>query len=444
MSSQPQLSHLPKREARASEPPSMRDTSATDRPIATGRSRRPWMIGALVAVLLILIFVVGERWQREAGLDASVSRATLRLAEVGVGDVMRELNAQGRVIAAASPTLYSPAPGVVSYRVQAGDSVREGDLLAQVESPTLANELQQEQASLGQREGDLARAVIAARQKALANQQGVELAHVDLVAAEREWRRAEESFNRKQVINEIDYEMARDELARAKLRHKQAQEQARLDVELAAYEKRNLERELERQTLRVGELQRKVDELSVRSPVTGMVGSLALAQTSAVIAQQPLLTVVDLTRFAVEVEVPESYADELGLELPVLIRIGTQDHPGAVTAIAPEVIANQVKVRLRFTGEVPENLRQNQRLAARIQMENRPGVLSVQRGAFVDADQGRSAFVVEGDAARRVPIRTGALGLERVEILEGLEAGDRIIVSDTRDFLHQQTLLLTD
>ena len=40
---------------------------------------------------------------------------------------------------------------------------------------------------------------------------------------------------------------------------------------------------------------------------------------------------------------------------------------GAVTAIAPEVIANQVKVRLRFTGEVPENLRQNQRLTARIQ-----------------------------------------------------------------------------
>jgi HlyD family secretion protein len=444
MSSQPQLSHLPKREARGNGPPPIRDTSATDRPVAARANLRPWLIGALVAALLVVIFVVGARWQREAGLDASVSRATLRLAEVGVGDVMREINAQGRVIAAASPTLYSPAPGVVSYRVQAGDSVKEGDLLAQVDSPALANELQQEQASLGQREGDLARAVIAASQKALANQQGVELAKVDLVAAEREWRRAEDSFRRKQVINEIDYEKARDELARAKLRHEQAQEQARLDVELAAYEKQGLERELERQKLRVGELQRKVDGLSVRSPVTGMVGSLALAQTSAVIAQQPLLTVVDLTRFAVEVEVPESYADELGLEMPVQIRIGTEDFPGAVTAIAPEVIANQVKVRLRFTGDAPANLRQNQRLTARIQLENRPGVLSVQRGAFVDADQGRSAFLVDGDTARRVPIRTGAIGLERVEILDGLKAGDRIIVSDTSEFLQQQSLLLTD
>ena len=146
----------------------------------------------------------------------------------------------------------------------------------------------------------------------------------------------------------------------------------------------------------------------------------------------------------VEVEVPESYADEIGLEMPVQIRIGTEDFPGAVTAIAPEVIANQVKVRLRFTGEAPASLRQNQRLTARIQLENRPGVLSVQRGAFVDADQGRSAFLVEGDAARRVPIRTGAIGLERVEILDGLKAGDRIIVSDTSEFLQQQSLLLTD
>jgi HlyD family secretion protein len=440
-----QLGRLVKREAQAAAPASIRDTSATDRPVVSRRVRlTPWLVTGVVLLVLAALLVLATRWQRQASMDGTVSRAALRLAVVGIGDVTRELNAQGRVIAAASPTLYSPAPGVVSYRVQAGDSVKEGDLLAQVDSPTLANELQQEQASLGRQEQELARAVIAAKQLALANQQGVELAKVDLIAAEREWRRAQDSFGVKKVINEIDYEKARDELARAKLRHKQSDEQATLALENSAYERQGLERELERQRLRVAELQRKVDGLSVRSPVTGMIGSLALAQTSAVIAQQPLLTVVDLTRFAVEVSVPESYADDLGLALPVIIRIGAQDYPGAVAAIAPEVIQNEVIVRLRFTGDTPANLRQNQRLTARIELENRPGVLSVARGAFVDADQGRSAFLVEGDSARRVPIRIGALGLDRVEILDGLKSGDAIIVSDTSEYLHQKQLLITD
>lgn len=421
----------------------LRDTSGQDRPLPPARRHGRWLLVAAALLLALLSLWLGQRWLAQRSGELAVSRAGLRIATVTIADVSHELNAAGRVVAAASPTLYSPAQGTVSYRVQAGDSVSRGQLLATIDSPTLTNLLAQQQAELGRLEGELGRSLSNARQQALLASQAAELARVDRDAARRELRRAERSWS-KRVIAEIDYQAAIDELARAELRLTQAEQQARLNRDSAEFERQSLDRQLQRQQLQVDELERQVAELAIRSPVTGMVGSLALNQTSAVIAQQPLLTVVDLTRFDVEVLVPESYADDLGLQLPVVVQIGSSEHPAAITAIAPEVIDNQVAVRLRFIDAPPANLRQNQRLAARILLSHQPQVVAVERGPFVDADLGSSAFRLQGDHAERVAISLGAMGLERVEIRSGLQPGDQIIVSDTRDFRQQQRLLLTD
>ena len=61
----------------------------------------------------------------------------------------------------------------------------------------------------------------------------------------------------------------------------------------------------------VANVQRRVDELTVRSPVNGIVGSVAVQQRAAVEPNAPLLTVVDLSVFEIELAVPESYADDL-------------------------------------------------------------------------------------------------------------------------------------
>jgi HlyD family secretion protein len=98
------------------------------------------------------------------------------------------------------------------------------------------------------------------------------------------------------------------------------------------------------------------------------------------------------------------------------------------------VTQNEVRGRVRFSKSVPEGLRQNQRVAVRIVMDRRDGVLKVERGAFYEADAGQSAYVVRGDVAERAPIRSGATSVREVEILEGLTEGDQIIVSDTDTF----------
>ena len=185
----------------------IRDTSATDRPIdpAPQLSRRRIQyiaagVGAL-ALLLIVAFIV-SRW---LSAEVSVPRERVRIAEVTRGAFIRDVSAQGTVVAAVSPTLFSPATGTVHFLVQAGDVVKKTQPIATVESPELRNELEREQATLAGLEIAVQRQSIDTRRQLLANQQASDLANVNIQAAERELRRAEDSWGKK-LISERDFE----------------------------------------------------------------------------------------------------------------------------------------------------------------------------------------------------------------------------------------------
>jgi HlyD family secretion protein len=200
--------------------------------------------------------------------------------------------------------------------------------------------------------------------------------------------------------------------------------------------------EVERQRLAVKELQRRVDALTVKSPVKGMVGSLAINQKSAVTENTALLTVVDLSALEVEFRVSETYAADLAPDMKSEIEYGGRKYAGLVTSISPEVQNSEVKGRLRFADKLPPGVRQNQRVNVRILLDQRPDTLKVERGAFADA--GSYAYVVEGDTARKRDVVLGAMSVGEVEIVSGLKEGESIVVSGVADFSGVPEAHLTD
>ena len=82
----------------------------------------------------------------------------------------------------------------------------------------------------------------------------------------------------------------------------------------------------------------------------------------------------------------------------------------------------------------PGQLRQNQRLSVRVLLDKREGVLAVRRGGFADENGGRFAYVLRDGIATRVPVRLGVRSLDKVEVLEGLKAGDTVVVSGADAF----------
>ena len=421
------------------------DTSAQDIQLAPRDPRRKWLIIVGIGVAAIaLIVLAAPSVQRWANATVSVPYERVRTAVVQRGDLVRDVSVQGRVVAAVSPTLYASASGTITLDVEAGERVEAGQVLATVDSPELNNQLQQAEAALAQRGLDLDRQRIETRQQALERRKAADLAEVAVIAARREQRRAELA-REKGVIPEIDYEKAQDDLQNAELAFKHAAADADLYDERLSFELRASQFEVNTQELVVEDLRRQVDNLSIKSPVNGIVGDLLVDQKAAVSRDMPVMAVVDLTRFEIDAMIPESYADDLAIGMNTEIMIGGQRYGGQLVAVSPEVVNNQVASRIRFTGDGPTGLRQNQRLTTRILLAEHADVVMVQRGQFLDSGGGRIAYVVSDDrTATRRPIQTGAYSLGAVEILSGLEPGETIVISNLDPFRGAETVLLTD
>jgi HlyD family secretion protein len=170
----------------------------------------------------------------------------------------------------------------------------------------------------------------------------------------------------------------------------------------------------------------------VHSPVDGMVATRAQPEKTHVPADAPLLTVVDLTAFEIEFRVAETYAGDIKPGMHADITIEGRNVPGTVTAISPEVQQNQVVGRVKFAAGQPAGLRQNERTAVRIVLDERDNVLQFERGSFID-DTTRALYVVHGSKAVRVPVALGAASVSDIEVLRGLSVGDQVIISDMRD-----------
>jgi len=421
------------------------DTSAQDVQLAPRSHRNRKIVGASALFLLLaLVWLAVPIVKRWAHASVTVPMERLRIATVIRDDLIRDISVQGRVVAAISPTLYSTASGSITLFVEAGAAVEEDQVLAVVDSPELTTELMQAQSSLEQLSMELERQRIESRQLALEKRKVADLGEVALVAANREKRRADQAHEAA-VISLIDYEKAQDDLRNAELTYEHAVADANLFDERLAFELRAREFELKRQKLLVSDLQRQVNELSIKSPVSGIVGDLLVEQKAAVSRDTPVLAVVDLSRFEIDAQIPESYADDLAIGMAAEIRVGGNTYPGQLVAVSPEIINNEVGSRIRFAGEMPENLRQNQRLTTRILMEEHLDVLMLQRGQFLDSGGGRIAYVLDGEGlAIRRPISIGARSLAAVEIQSGLEEGDVVVISSIDQFQGAETVLVTD
>jgi HlyD family secretion protein len=398
----------------------------------------------VLLAVITLIWMIIPAFQRWSSATISVPLERVRIATVIRGDLVRDVSVQGRVVAAVSPTLYASAPGRITLLVEAGARVKEGDILATIDSPELTSNLQQVQATLDQQSMELERQRIESRQLSLDKRKAADLADVALVAAKREKRRADDAHERK-VISIIDFEKSQDDLRNAELAYQHAIADADLFEERLAFEIKASELSRDRQQLLVTDVQRQVNDLSISSPVSGIVGDLLVSQRAAVSRDTPVMAVVDLSQFVIDALVPESYADDLAIGMHAEILVAGKAYAGQLVAVSPEIVANQVRSRIRFSDDMPGNIRQNQRLTTRILLEERPAVLTLQRGQFLESGGGRIAYLYhdEGFAERR-EIKIGGRSLSAVEIESGLQEGDKVIISSIEQFRGADTVLISD
>jgi len=179
--------------------------------------------------------------------------------------------------------------------------------------------------------------------------------------------------------------------------------------------------------------QRQADALQVKAGIAGVLQEVAVQEGAQVAAGANLARVARPDVLIARLQVPEVQAKDVAMGMPVSVDTHNGLVDGKVERIDPAVRNGSVQVDVNLTGKLPEGARPDLSVDGRILIAQLHDVLSVGRPALAKAGGDLSLFRLDpgGDTATRVPVRIGAASVDRVEILRGLKAGDRVILSDT-------------
>lgn len=418
----------------------IKDTSQQD-VVNKIKPRNKWRKLTINLVTVVAVVLVIKYFWDWRSTEFVVDGDEIKLAQVERGNITREINSQGKIVAAHAPIIYSPESGQIKLLVRPGQKVGKNQILAEVTSVELTNELKKQQSNFRRSDIEYQRHSLQMKRDLLALEQGLQQAKLEWQAAQRELNRANESIV-DNIISKQNFERAQDALSKADLIYQHAQQDIVIQRETLGFENKTKVYQMEYQQLVVDELQQRIADLHITSPVDGMLGNWLVEQSAQIQINQALMTVIDLTQFEAELAISESFADELALDMIVEMSVAGRQFSGLLTAISPEVKNGSVATRVSILASADLELRQNQRLTARIILEQKDNVLMLERGQFMQSSGGQWSYLVNDEQAIKTSMTTGISNLTHIEILSGMKEGDVIVVSTLEPFKDFNTVLI--
>lgn len=400
-----------------------------DIPRSAPSRRRSYLIVLVGALLLAGVTVVLSRL---ASAPPSIDRSSVWIDTVKYGSFVREVSGPGTLVPEEIRWITADSPGRVErIHVAPGSAVAPDTVLVELSNPDL--ELKRMEADLEHQSAQAAVVNLKAtvdldrlKQKSIVEQLRVEY---------REAQRRADAYDRlfeQNMVGELEHlhtleraEELGERLAieRERVGRLEQAAQARLQVQTST-----VERLAEFADFR----KRLIEGLMVRAETEGVLQELPLEVGQRVQPGQLLAKVVQPTRLKAELRIPEARAKEIQLGQKARIDAPGGSIDGHVVRIDPAVQDGTVTVDVALEGELPRGARPDLSVEGRIELEHVEGALFTGRPVFGQANRRVMLFKLEdnGDTASRVRVRLGGSSASEVEIREGLEEGDRIILSD--------------
>ena len=179
-----------------------------------------------------------------------------------------------------------------------------------------------------------------------------------------------------------------------------------------------------------------LDALTIRAPTAGQLTALDARVGESKMSGAVLGQVDSLDRFKLTAQVDEFYIGRVARGQTAIFSVNDQDFRATVVKIYPQVSDGTFKVDLNFVGAVPQGIRVGQAIDTRLQLGGTATALMLPNGPFYQDTGGQWAFVLtpDGRYAARRKIELGRRNPEQVEVLQGLEPGERVIVSSYQGF----------
>lgn len=362
-----------------------------------------------------------------------VARASLWLDAVQRGQMLREVRGPGLLVPKEIRWIAAETPARVErIALKPGASVQPDSVILELSNPEVADAHLAAQSALTAAQADLA-----AQRMTLQSQLLDQKANLAQINAEHESARlqteAEAQLAARGIIPDIQYR--RSLLASDQLKLRLGIEKERI----ASFEQ-TIKAQLAAQQARVEQLRntaqlrsRQRDGLLVRAGIAGVLQQVPVEEGQQIAAGTNLARVARPDVLMAELRIPETQVKDVreGQEVNVDTRNGIV--PGTVIRIDPAVQAGSVMIDVELTGTLPPGARPDLSVDGTIRIERLDDVLYVGRPAYGQPESQVRLFKFDPATgiAQRVPVQLGRASVSLIEIRQGLQPGDVIVLSDT-------------
>jgi HlyD family secretion protein len=406
------------------------------------RKSLPTRVKAAIGAGALVLAGVGAWAFMPSGTAQTVAAARVTVSEVKRGTFDDFLPLRARVTPLVTVFLDSIEGGrVEQVLVEDGATVAKGQLLAILSNAELQLSVLARQTEVTQQINSLRSQELALAQTRLADERSLIEARLALAKAERQHAR-EQALAERGFIARRQFEDTRDDLDYQRRRvgviaRTQATDERLQTSQLgqlrSATASMNSGLELARQNL---------EALKLRAPVSGQLSGFAIQVGQSMTRGERIGQIDSPGRNKLIAGVDEFYLGRVVVGQGASIDQGGKTYRLKVTKIYPQVRNGQFEVDLQFLDAEPAGLQRGQTLQARLTLGDPSPALLIPNGSFYTETGGNWVFVVaeDGRTAVKRPVRLGRRNADMIEVLDGLQPGERVITSPYTGFADKDRL----
>lgn len=403
------------------------------------RKHLPYLVAGGLAVLLL-----GWILWRSNAASQTVEAALLNIAEVDYGEFNDYIRINGSAEPFSVVQLSPEEGGIVREKVvEEGAHVKKGDVILRLSNSSLDLQILNAESELAEKQNLLRNTQVTMQQDKLNNETEKVQLDMDTRRKQRTYLQYERLYEERLVSRE-EYLQAREDYEVSQRKYGLVTERLKQDSIYRTIQMDQMEDNLQNMRRNVLLIRERKEKLEVRATIDGELGLLDAELGQNIVAGQMVGQINDLSDFKVVAQLDEHYIDRVSNGLPASMeRQGTR-FAMKIRKVYPEVREGRFRTDLVFAGKRPENIRSGQTYYIDLQLgEPTEGVL-LPRGTFYQATGGKWIFVVDKDGrkAYRRSIRIGRQNPQYYEVLEGLEKGEKVIISGYEAFKDNEVLIL--
>lgn len=363
----------------------------------------------------------------------SVSRATVWVDTVKRGPMLRQVRGLGTLVPEEIRWIPAATEGRVErILIKPGSLVTPDSVIVELSNPELENTANEAEWQMKASEADYTTLKVRLQSQFL--DQKAAFATVEANARQAKLQAAaDEELATHGLISDLALKLSKSRADELDTRQDLDRQRLEIAAESTQAELASQTARLEQLRAQAGLRRNQVRQLRVRAGIEGVLQQLPVEVGQRIAPGATLAKVTVPGRLKAELKIAETQAKDILIGQPAAIDTRNGVVKGSVSRIDPAVQGGTVTVDVALTGTLPKGARPDLSVEGTIELERLNEVLYVGRPAFGQEQGvvGLFRLADEGKSAVRIQVKLGRSSVNTVEILEGLDAGDQVILSDT-------------